>query len=322
MAILGIDEVGRGPLAGPLVVGAVILPEQHQPWFDELKDSKKLTAKKREELNELILKNSATGLGWISANELDKLGISKALAFATKKAVKQVQTLHAPFSQIIIDGKVNFLKNTPLEIFTTTCIKGDAKIPTISAASIIAKVARDNYMIKLAEEYPNYGFKNHVGYGTKFHVEAIYQYGLTPEHRKSFEPCKSLSSFKPPKPTLKNTTTIGQQAEKAVADYLANHGHTIVAKNHKTKFYEIDLISTRDNHIYFTEVKYRNSNLHGTPLDTITPKKQQQMNFAALSYLKYQNTKFKNHEPQLAAASVTGDLKNPKTTEITWFPFS
>ena len=139
MAILGIDEVGRGSLAGPLVMGAVILPEQYQPWFNELKDSKKLTAKKREELSSLILESSTTGLGWISASELDQLGISKALALATQKAVKQVQSLHIPFSQIIIDGKVNFLKNTPLEKFTTTCIKGDAKIPAISAASIIAK---------------------------------------------------------------------------------------------------------------------------------------------------------------------------------------
>lgn len=322
MAILGIDEVGRGPLAGPLVMGAVILPEQYQPWFNELKDSKKLTAKKREELSSLILESSTTGLGWISASELDQLGISKALALATQKAVKQVQSLHIPFSQIIIDGKVNFLKNTPLEKFTTTCIKGDAKIPAISAASIIAKVARDNYMIKLATKYPKHGFDKHVGYGTKAHLEAIYQYGLTPEHRKSFEPCKSLSGFSPAKPTHKSTTTIVQQAEQAVADYLTNRGHTIVAKNHKTKFYEIDLISTRDNHIYFTEVKYRNSNLHGTPLDTITSKKQQQMNFAALSYLKYQNTKYKNHEPHLAAASVTGNLENPDSLKITLLPLT
>ena len=291
MAILGIDEVGRGPLAGPLVMGAVILPEQYQPWFNELKDSKKLTAKKREELSSLILESSTTGLGWISASELDQLGISKALTLATQKAVKQVQSLHIPFSQIIIDGKVNFLKNTPLEKFTTTCIKGDAKIPAISAASIIAKVARDNYMFKLAEKYPHYSFDKHVGYGTKAHLE-------------------------------ENTTTIGQQAEQAVADYLTNRGHTIVAKNHKTKFYEIDLISTRDNHIYFTEVKYRNSNLHGTPLDTITSKKQQQMNFAALSYLKYQNTKYKNHEPHLAAASVTGNLENPDSLKITHLPLT
>lgn len=322
MAILGIDEVGRGPLAGPLVVGAVILPETEQPWFSELKDSKKLTAKKRTELNELILANSATGLGWISANQLDNLGISKALILATKKAVKQVQSLHTPFSQIIIDGKVNFLKNTPLEKFTTTCIKGDNKIREISAASIIAKVARDNYMIKLAEKYPEYGFNNHVGYGTKSHVEAIYQYGLTPEHRQSFEPCKSLSGFEPIKPIHKNTTTIGKKAEQAVADYLTNLGHTIIAKNHKTHFYEIDIISTKDNYIYFTEVKYRKSNFHGTALETITPEKQHQMHFAANSYLKYQNTRFKNYQPLLAAASVTGNLENPDSLKITHLPLT
>ena len=317
MAILGIDEVGRGPLAGPLVVGAVILPNEEQPWFKDLKDSKKLTAKKREELNSLILESSVTGLGWISANELDKLGISKALALATKKAVKQAQSLHAPFSQIIIDGKVNFLKDTSLEKFTTTCIKGDDKIREISAASIIAKVARDNYMIELAKKYPEYGFDKHVGYGTKSHVEAIYKYGLTPEHRKSFEPCKSLSNFKTTTPIRKNTTRIGQQAELAVANYLEKQGHTIIAHNHKTKFYEIDLISTKANRIYFTEVKYRKSATHGTPLETITKEKQQQMHFAALSYLKYQNTRFKNYEPLLAAASVTGDLKRPETLVIT-----
>lgn len=322
MAILGIDEVGRGPLAGPLVIGAVILPEQHQPWFDDLKDSKKLTAKKREELSELILNNSITGLGWVPANELDGLGISKALIHATKKAVKQVQSLHEPFSQIIIDGKVNFLKDTLLEKFTTTCIKGDDKIREISAASIIAKVARDNYMVKLAKKYPEYDFDQNVGYGTKTHIEAIYKYGLTSEHRKSFEPCKTLSKFKMTKTLRKNTTKTGQQAELTVACYLEKQGHTIIAHNHKTKFYEIDLISTKNNHIYFTEVKYRKSDLHGTPLDTITPKKQNQIRFAAESYLKYQNSKLKNYEPYLAAASVTGNLNNPKTLKITWLPLS
>ena len=317
MAILGIDEVGRGPLAGPLVVGAVVLPNEEQPWLKDLKDSKKLTAKKREELNRLILESSATGLGWVPANMLDELGISNALSLATKKAVKQVQSLHAPFSQIIIDGKVNFLKNTPLEKYTSTCIKGDDKIREISAASIIAKVARDNHMIKLAKKYPEYGFDQNVGYGTKSHIEAIYKYGLTPEHRKSFEPCKTLSNFKTTKSLHKNTTKTGQQAELAVANYLKQHGHTIIAHNHKTKYYEIDLISTKNNYIYFTEVKYRKSFIHGTPLETITKEKQEQMQFAALSYLKYQNIKFKNYEPHLAAASVTGNFHDGI---IDWFP--
>ena len=188
MAILGIDEVGRGPLAGPLVVGAVILPQEEQPWFSQLKDSKKLTAKKREELSLVIIQESATALGWVPASELDEIGISKALNLATYRAVKSVQQLHAPFSQIIIDGKVNFLKNTPLTDYVSTCIKADDKFHAVSAASIIAKVARDRYMTNLATKYPNYNFDKHVGYGTKAHLASIYQYGLTPEHRKSFEP--------------------------------------------------------------------------------------------------------------------------------------
>ncbi len=319
MSILGIDEVGRGPLAGPLVVGAVILPEDERDWFTDLRDSKKLTAKKREELNKIISRESATGLGWIPADELDEIGISEALRLATAKAVKSIQSLHVPFSQIIIDGKVNFLKATPLEKYTSTCIKGDDKIREISAASIIAKVARDNYMIKLAEKYPEYHFDQHVGYGTKAHVAAIYKYGLTPEHRKSFEPCKSLSGFTTIKPQKKDTTTKGRQAEQAVADYLESKGHTIIARNHKTYFYEIDIISTKDNYIYFTEVKYRKSSIHGNGLDAITPEKQQQMHFAADSYLKYQNAKFKNHQPLLAAASVSGNLNIPTNLKITWF---
>ena len=318
MPILGIDEVGRGPLAGPLVIGAVILPTEEKPWFSNLNDSKKLSAKKREELNELILKDSATGLGWVSATELDQIGISNALALATRRAVKQIQTLHTPFSQIIIDGKVNFLKHTPLEKYVSVCVKADALIREVSAASIIAKVARDHYMVELAKKYPDYHFEKHVGYGTKAHLAAIYQYGLTKEHRKSFEPCKTLSNFKTSKKQVKNTTLIGQQAESKVAGYLESLGHTIIDRNHKTFFYEIDIISKKDHHIYFTEVKYRKTDAFGSGLAAITPEKLHQMHFAAESYLKYQNTRFKACQPQLAVAAVTG----ANFEKINWFPLS
>ncbi|MBR2753843.1 ribonuclease HII [Candidatus Saccharibacteria bacterium] len=321
MPILGIDEVGRGPLAGPLVVGAVILPEDKREWFFKLKDSKKLTAKAREELNAIILNEAATGLGWVPATELDQLGISKALQIATRRAVKAVQSLHVPFSQIIIDGKVNFLQSTPLAPFVSTCIKADAKIHEVSAASIIAKVARDHYMINLATKYPNYKFDQHVGYGTKTHLAAIYEYGLTPEHRKSFEPCKSLSGFlKPESESKKNTTNIGHQAEQVVTNYLKDQGHTIIENNHKTYFYEIDIISTKDNYIYFTEVKYRKSLIHGDGLNAITRSKLQKMHFAAESYLKYQNIRFKSYQPLLAVASITGNLAKPEYATINWFP--
>ena len=320
MAILGIDEVGRGPLAGPLVVGAVILPEGEHAWFSELNDSKKLTAKKRETLNEIILQEATTGLGWVPAEELDNIGISEALKLATCRAVKSVQSLHTPFSQIIIDGKVNFLVQTKLSPYVTTVVKADAKFKTVSAASIIAKVARDHYMVDIASKYPEYAFDQHVGYGTKTHLTAIYKYGLTKEHRKSFEPCKSLSCFTTQTKPHKNTTSIGQKAEQAVASYLESRGHTIIARNHKTFFYEIDIISIKDNHIYFTEVKYRTNAVHGSGLDAITSSKLSQMHFAAESYLKYQNTKFKSLEPLLAVAAISGNLSSPNNANITWFP--
>ena len=317
MAILGIDEVGRGPLAGPLVIGAVILPEDERPWFSELKDSKKLTSKKRETLNELILAESTTGLGWIAAEELDQFGITESLRLATRRAVKQIKSLHTPFSQIIIDGNLNFLADTPLEKYTSTCIKGDTKIREISAASIVAKVARDHYMIELATKYPEYSFEKHVGYGTKKHIESIHKYGLTPEHRRSFEPCKTISGYTPSSKSTKNTTKTGRKAEAVVAKYLESQGHTIIEQNHKTPYYEIDLISTKDDKIYFTEVKYRKSTTHGTGLDAITKAKLNQMHFAAESYLQFTKSRFKNHQPLLAVASVTSNPSQPSTLTIT-----
>lgn len=316
MAILGIDEVGRGPLAGPLVVGAAILPEKEQPWFAELKDSKKLTAKKREKLNEIILKESSTGLGWVTPRELDKLGITNSLKLATRRAVKKVQETHTSFSQIIIDGNINFLINTPLQNYTSTLIKADTKIREVSAASIIAKVARDNYMKDLAKKYPNYHFDKHVGYGTTAHINAIHEFGLCPEHRLSFEPCKTLSGFAPQKPKKKNTTKTGNHGEDAVTNFLIQNGHEIIARNHKTYFYEIDIISTKNSNIYFTEVKYRKNNIHGDGLEIITKEKQQQMHYAAESFLKYKSREFKNYNPLLAVAAVSGE----NFTVDTWFP--
>jgi len=321
MAILGIDEVGRGPLAGPLVVGAVILPDHPQPWFSELRDSKRLTAKKRSALNELILREAATGLGWVTVTELDQLGISQALCLATKRAVQAVKSTRTAFSQIIIDGKVNFLTNTPFAKYVSTIVKADNLIKEVSAASIIAKVARDNYMIDLSTSYPNYHFDKHLGYGTVQHLKAIYQYGLCPEHRKSFEPCKTLSGFNSASQSktasCRTTTAIGRQAEDVVANYLTKHGHQIVARNHKTYFYEIDIISVCQAQIFFTEVKYRHNATHGNGLEAITPKKLDQMSYAATSYLRF-NPAYRHYQPTLAVASVEGDNFNIKE----WIPLS
>ena len=332
MAILGIDEVGRGPLAGPLVVGAVILPEfeldensavvSGPEWIGELKDSKKLSAKKREALNELILAEApAIGLGWVPASEIDEVGISKALVLATTRAVKSVQGLHVSFSQIVIDGKVNFLAGTALSDFVTTMPKADNLVKEVSAASIIAKVARDKYMCELDLKHPGYGFSSHVGYGTAKHIAAISELGICAEHRKSFEPIKSMVGFErlaggaggagsgaDVGSVVKNTTFVGSKGEDAVCEYLCEKGHEIVARNFKTKFCEIDIVSFCDSCLYFTEVKTRKNADFGGGFAAVDAKKLDKMKFASEVFLKVR-PEYKKYNPLLAAASVDGKYR-------------
>jgi ribonuclease HII len=288
--ILGIDEVGRGPWAGPLVIGAVVLGEIE---IDGLNDSKKLTAKKREELSREIHKKAAgIGLGFVSSAELDDIGLSKALRLATRRAVEQIDT---KYTEIIIDGTINFLSGTPLEKYVSTLIKADGLIPEVSAASIVAKVARDKYMTELAEKYPEYGFEKHVGYGTAAHKKALEMFGKTPEHRNSFKPVAAIE---------KNTTTIGNTAEEKVAKALEKAGHAILARNWKTKLCEIDIVSEKDQKIYFTEVKYRKNPHSGSALEAITPEKLQKMTFAAESFISLNKI---DKEYLLQAAAVEGE---------------
>lgn len=320
-SILGIDEVGRGPWAGPLVVGACVLNSRFdekeneieaETWQDELDDSKKLTAKKREKLAPVIKeKAKATGLGWVSAKELDEIGLAETLKLATRRAVEEIP--REAFSEIIIDGTSNFLKGTDLENLVSVLPKADAKIKEVSAASIIAKVARDNYMKDIAEKYPGYAFEKHVGYGTAAHKKALQELGPCPEHRHSFKPVQKEKPIH-----LQN----GSRAESIVAEYLRSRGHTILARNHKTKFYEIDIVSATKDHIYFTEVKYRKNNSHGDPLEFIDRNKQQQITFAANSFMQYLSKKINREikdlpSPILAAASVSGpDFKLDKWLEL------
>ena len=186
--ILGIDEVGRGPWAGPLVVGAVVLQDGEE--FAGLTDSKKLTAKKRAVLDSAIREKAlGWGLGWVHAEELDQLGLSQALRVATIRAVEAVTT---PYHEIIIDGTINFLSETAKGQYVTTLPKADFLIPAVSAASIIAKVARDTYMEQQDAQYPEYGFASHVGYGTAKHQQALEAHGVTSLHRRSFAPIAKL----------------------------------------------------------------------------------------------------------------------------------
>jgi len=218
--ILGIDEVGRGPWAGPLVVGAVVLSDTST--IEGLTDSKKISAKRRAQLDTHIRQEAlGWGLGWVHTDELDAIGLSAALRLATVRAVEAVS---APYHEIIIDGTINFLSDTTKGQYVTTMPKADFLIPAVSAASIIAKVARDTYMEEQDAIYPAYGFASHVGYGTAKHQQALLENGVTVLHRRSFAPIKKLlqdGSMKERVVTIKKSQvtakSIGNKAEDEAA---------------------------------------------------------------------------------------------------------
>ena len=177
-AICGIDEVGRGPFAGPVVAGAVILPKDHPILY--LNDSKKLSEKKREELYEVILKEVvATGIGMASPARIDEINILQATYEAMRMAISNLSVQ----PDLLLNDAVTIPE---IEIMQIPIIKGDAKSVSIAAASILAKVTRDRLMVEYEKVFPGYDFASNKGYGTKAHIEGLKKLGPTPIHRMSF----------------------------------------------------------------------------------------------------------------------------------------
>ena len=181
--IAGVDEVGRGPLIGPVVAAAVILPKNYK--LDGLTDSKKLSEKKRDKFYEIIKRDAISiGIGLMDEKVIDDVNIYEATKLAMKEAINN---LDINPEHILIDAM-------PLELSipTTSIIKGYAKSESIAASSVIAKVTRDKMMYDLDKEYPMYGFKNHKGYPTKKHIDALKEYGLIDGYRKTYQPIKDM----------------------------------------------------------------------------------------------------------------------------------
>lgn len=185
--IAGVDEVGRGPLVGPVVTACVILPEKFD--LPHLTDSKKLTERRREILYKEIQEQAlGIGIGIVDNEEIDRINILNA----TKKAMKMaINNCKVKPEHVLIDAV-----KLDIDIPTTSIIKGDLKSITISAASVIAKVTRDHMLYELDEKYPMYDFKNNKGYPTKKHIEAIKEYGIIKEHRRSYSPVKEYVNNK------------------------------------------------------------------------------------------------------------------------------
>lgn len=182
--IAGIDEVGRGPLYGPVVTAAVILPKDY--YLEGLNDSKKLTPKKRDQFYDIIMHDAlSVSIGMRSNERIDEINIYEA----TKEAMYEaIDNLSITPEHVLIDA----MKLDNLEIPNTSIIKGDAKSESIAAASVIAKVTRDRMMEEEGEKHPEYGFEKHKGYPTKEHIQKVMKYGVLDKYRKSFEPIKSI----------------------------------------------------------------------------------------------------------------------------------
>ena len=176
--LCGVDEAGRGPLAGPVCAAAVMLPRGHV--IEGLNDSKKLTEKRREELYDVIRSESVSyGIAFASVEEIETLNILGATFLAMNRAIMQL----SPAPELaLIDGN----RTKGIEVPARCVVKGDSKCADIAAASVLAKVTRDRYMLEMAEKYPQYHFEQHKGYGTKLHYEALREYGPSPIHRMSF----------------------------------------------------------------------------------------------------------------------------------------
>lgn len=184
--VCGLDEVGRGPLAGPVVAACVIIPKEkrHLDFIRDIRDSKKLSIKKREDLFQKIIETFPHSISELSPTEIDKLNILQASLEAMRRAYVQLNDIN----HALVDG--NKAPNLPCPI--TTVVKGDNKSKSIAAASIIAKVHRDRIMKNLAQEFPEYGWDKNSGYPTAQHREALQNHGITPHHRRSFAPVKNI----------------------------------------------------------------------------------------------------------------------------------
>ena len=268
--VAGIDEVGRGPLAGPVVAAAVILPEGCK--IEGINDSKKLSAKKREELYDVILEQAVSyGIGVVSNERIDAINILQATYEAMREALSQL----SPQADYILADAVTIPQVT---IPQKGIIKGDAKSLSIGAASIVAKVYRDRLMEAYEEVYPGYGLAANKGYGSAAHMEGIRKLGITPIHRRSF-----LKHFLSQEE--ETTKERGEKGEWMAAKQMEKMGYEILERNYHAMRGEIDIIAQKDHYIVFTEVKYRKNERMGTPAEAVDRRKQENILRAAKCYM-------------------------------------
>ena len=274
--VAGVDEAGRGPLAGPVVAACVILDKNDIP--QGANDSKKLSEKKREELFDVIMEKAlSVSVGIVDHREIDSINILNATFKAMNIAIDNAE-ITPDF--IIVDGNKVPRNGDNLQAI----VKGDAKSATIACASIIAKVTRDRIMLALDEKYPQYGFAKHKGYGTADHTNAILAHGMSEVHRRTF--CTKL---KPRGASGTNMRTRGDGGEEIAAGYVESLGYQILCRNYKCKCGEIDIIAKDGDTVVFIEVKSASNEKFGDAQSHVTSAKKQKLRNTAKYYMLTNN---------------------------------
>ncbi len=301
--LCGVDEAGRGPLAGDVYAAAVIL--KPDTVIEGLNDSKKLTEKKRELLfDEICEKAEAYCVAVATVEEIDRLNILQATFLAMRRAV---EGLGMKPKLVLVDGN----RNPELPVHSRLVVKGDGTSACIAAASILAKVSRDRYMAELAEQYPQYGFEKHKGYGSKLHYQMLDAHGISPVHRKSFLKKYVRGEESPAQKR-------GRLGEEAVCGWLLSEGCTIAARNYSAPPYgEIDIVAEKDGITAFVEVKTRKEGARVSGAAAVTPSKQKKLILAASQYADTHacgRCRFDVAEVELAGG------KAPRITALRYYP--
>ena len=291
----GLDEVGRGCLAGPAAAGAVILPQNpSQEALALVRDSKQLSTAQREEAYEAITRSALSyAVGWTSPAEIDQIGIAAGVRRAMRRALAK---LNPPATYLLIDAFPLPSSGLPQK----SIIRGDSKSLSIASASIVAKVERDRYMASLAKRYQSYGFEAHKGYGTRRHLDSIAELGPCHAHRMSFAPMKrELHRIKPQSPGA-----IGRWAESFAASALEERGMRIVARNFRTRFGEVDLIVADGQTLCFVEVRARKSSAFGAASETVTTPKSRRIIAASQEFLQQDGAGWRDWRIDVAAVEL------------------
>ena len=301
--VAGVDEAGRGPLAGPVVAGAVVIPpDLREPWIARLRDSKQLSPRVRSALYERIRGSPA---GWaagvVSNEDVDRLGI----AAATREAMlKAVNGLPSRPDFVLVDGLPVDIGGLP----SRALVRGDRRCLSIAAASIVAKVTRDAIMLEEHARYPDYGFDSNKGYPTPAHLEQLRLSGPCQIHRRSFAPVReSVADAEPDVgrgTAVSGRIRLGALGERAARGYLERTGFTVLDTNYRCPHGEIDIVARDSDSVVFVEVRSRSGRDFGTPEESITAGKARRLVATAQTYLQSREGLPPNWRIDLVAVDV------------------